>query len=71
MLRLPVRLSRLARPNPSVTSAHGYATAPLDPTWSEMAKKQMKGKDPSTLIWNTAEGIAVKPLYTKKVSKSG
>jgi len=66
MLRLPVRLSRLARPNPSVTSAHGYATAPLDPTWSEMAKKQMKGKDPSTLIWNTAEGIAVKPLYTKK-----
>ncbi|TRY62736.1 hypothetical protein TCAL_08681 [Tigriopus californicus] len=36
----------------------------LDPKWKTMAQKQMKGKDPSSLVWHTAEGIAVKPLYT-------
>lgn len=25
----------------------------------------MKGKDPSSLTWNTLEGISIKPLYTK------
>lgn len=34
--------------------------------WAELARKQLKGKDPETLTWNTAEGIAVKPLYTKQ-----
>ncbi|CAM6001393.1 unnamed protein product [Sphagnum balticum] len=24
----------------------------------------MKGKDPSTLVWKTAEGLDVKPIYT-------
>jgi methylmalonyl-CoA mutase len=36
----------------------------LDPKWSEAAKKQLKGKDPAKLVWNTPEGIAIKPLYT-------
>ncbi|KAJ3291065.1 hypothetical protein HK104_006348 [Borealophlyctis nickersoniae] len=32
-----------------------------------MAKKELKGKDPvETLTWHTAEGIPVKPLYTKQ-----
>ena len=39
---------------------------PLDPKWKESAKKQMKGKDPDGLVWNTAEQIPIKPLYTKE-----
>jgi methylmalonyl-CoA mutase len=32
--------------------------------WKELASKQMKGKSPDELTWQTAEGIPVKPLYT-------
>ncbi len=32
--------------------------------WEELATKQMKGKTPETLDWNTPEGIKVKALYT-------
>jgi len=38
----------------------------MDPEWTKLAKKQMKGKDPDTLSWNTYEGIKIKPLYTAK-----
>lgn len=36
----------------------------LDPVWAEAAMKQLKGKDPEKLVWETPEGISVKPLYT-------
>uniref|UniRef100_A0A0N5C2E2 methylmalonyl-CoA mutase n=1 Tax=Strongyloides papillosus TaxID=174720 RepID=A0A0N5C2E2_STREA len=42
------------------------ASLPLYPKWAEMAKKQLKGKDPESLIWHTTEGIDIKPLYTIK-----
>ena len=32
--------------------------------WRELATKECKGRSPDELTWNTAEGIAVKPLYT-------
>jgi methylmalonyl-CoA mutase len=32
--------------------------------WRSLATEQMKGKSPDTLNWDTAEGIAVRPLYT-------
>ena len=32
--------------------------------WRELAAKQLKGRDPETLVWQTPEGIPVKPLYT-------
>ncbi|MGK0499833.1 MAG: methylmalonyl-CoA mutase, partial [Oceanicoccus sp.] len=32
--------------------------------WKEIATKQMKGKSPDELTWNTAEGIDIKCLYT-------
>ena len=32
--------------------------------WRALATEQSKGKSPDTLIWHTAEDIAVKPLYT-------
>ncbi|WOJ94063.1 methylmalonyl-CoA mutase [Congregibacter variabilis] len=32
--------------------------------WDALATKQMKGRSPKDLIWDTPEGIPVKPLYT-------
>ena len=32
--------------------------------WLDLATKERKGKSPDELIWNTDEGIAVRPLYT-------
>src|SRR5690606_21725309 len=33
-------------------------------TWRAQATKDLKGADPDSLIWQTPEGIPVKPLYT-------
>jgi len=38
----------------------------LHPEWSALAKKALKGKDPEILTWHTAEGIKIKPVYTKQ-----
>ncbi|WP_426036408.1 methylmalonyl-CoA mutase [Cypionkella sp. TWP1-2-1b2] len=32
--------------------------------WTALAATEMKGGDPESLVWDTLEGIAVKPLYT-------
>lgn len=32
--------------------------------WTELATKERKGRSPDELIWDTPEGISVKPLYT-------
>lgn len=32
--------------------------------WAAQAKKELKGKDASTLEWKSPEGIVLKPLYT-------
>lgn len=32
--------------------------------WDEIASKELKGRDPSDLNWQTPEGIVVKPVYT-------
>ncbi|MFA5565890.1 MAG: methylmalonyl-CoA mutase [Acidimicrobiia bacterium] len=32
--------------------------------WKALAAKELKGRDPDDLIWDTPEGIPVKPLYT-------
>ena len=32
--------------------------------WDALARKELKGADPAGLVWQTLEGIAVKPLYT-------
>jgi len=34
-------------------------------TWKDIARAELKGRDPDTLAWNTLEGIRVKPLYTE------
>ncbi len=33
--------------------------------WEALAAKELKGDAPDSLIWQTLEGIAVKPLYTE------
>ncbi len=32
--------------------------------WRELATKESKGRSPDELVWQTPEGIALKPLYT-------
>ncbi|MGH8962149.1 MAG: methylmalonyl-CoA mutase [Jatrophihabitantaceae bacterium] len=34
--------------------------------WRALASKDLKGADPDTLVWDTPEGIPVKPLYTEE-----
>ena len=38
--------------------------------WKETATRQMKGRSPDELTWDTPEGIAVKPLYTAADTQS-
>jgi methylmalonyl-CoA mutase len=33
--------------------------------WEKLAAKELGGASPDTLVWQTPEGIAVKPLYTE------
>jgi methylmalonyl-CoA mutase len=32
--------------------------------WRELASSELKGRDPDSLVWETPEGLPVKPLYT-------
>ena len=34
-------------------------------TWAELARAELKGRDPDELGWETLEGIGVKPFYTE------
>ena len=53
-------LNRLRRPVRRLSSL-----APqLPEAWAKRASKELKGKDPSILVVQTAEGIPLKPLYT-------
>jgi len=44
----------------------GFSTASsqLD-EWKEVVRKELKGKEPESLVWNTPEGIPIKAVYTK------
>jgi len=59
MQRRPVRMAVAAG-----GLARRCSTLPPHAAWAEAARKQLKGKDPAELGWNTAEGITIKPLYT-------
>lgn len=49
----------------STTCSNNKKDVTLDPEWTKLAKKQLKGKDPANkLLWQTTEGITVKPIYT-------
>ncbi|MGQ0833290.1 MAG: methylmalonyl-CoA mutase [Microthrixaceae bacterium] len=34
--------------------------------WRELARKDLKGADPDSLVWHTPEGIDVRPLYLRE-----
>jgi len=36
----------------------------MPPEWRDLAEKECRGKAPEDLVWQTPEGIPVKPLYT-------
>ena len=40
------------------------ASKPTMAEWRALAEKELKGRSPDALTWETPEGIAVKPLYT-------
>src|SRR6476469_10339003 len=46
--------------------SHTYAgrVSNLD-DWRKLAENELKGADPDTLVWQTPEGIPVKPVYTE------
>eukprot|EP00092_Neocalanus_flemingeri_P011762 GFUD01012684.1.p1 GENE.GFUD01012684.1~~GFUD01012684.1.p1 ORF type:complete len:755 (+),score=249.34 GFUD01012684.1:47-2311(+) len=48
----------------TVNTTRHCSTVSMDPAWTEAARKQLKGKDPAGLVWQTAEGLPIKPLYT-------
>ena len=48
----------------SVVRRFRRGLASLPPEWVAKAAKELKGKDPASLIVATAEGIPLKPLYT-------
>lgn len=74
MLRSSLKLFRgrqclFSRPlssNSEDGSGSSVSHKPLDPKWAAMAKKQMKGSDPTSLIRETSEGIEIKPIYTSE-----
>ncbi len=33
--------------------------------WARLAGRELKGRAPESLVWQTPEGIAVKPVYTE------
>ncbi|KAF8793805.1 Methylmalonyl-CoA mutase like protein [Argiope bruennichi] len=61
------KLSRQLRINQTAR----YATnSSMPEDWVKMARKVLKGKDPmEVLAWHTAEGITMKPLYSKGDTK--
>ena len=58
------RLSRQIAGWSVLSSRPSSSSTSHDSAWLELARKQLKGKDPTKLSWTTAEGITVKPLYT-------
>nr|CAH8866932.1 unnamed protein product [Trichobilharzia regenti] len=47
----------------SLKRTNNYCIA-LNPQWLELAKKELKGKDPECLVHKNYEGINYKPIYT-------
>ncbi|XP_056621186.1 methylmalonyl-CoA mutase, mitochondrial [Triplophysa dalaica] len=53
------------RPRQFHTTAQHKDGVKIHQGWADLAKKQLKGKNPEDLIWRTPEGISVKPVYTQ------
>jgi methylmalonyl-CoA mutase len=63
---VPQRLARLypdAMNDPTSPIEASTAESRMD-AWKALAAKELRGKDPESLVWQTPEGIPVQPLYT-------
>ena len=58
--RTPRRRSRPGRCGRSAMTSGRLAD------WQAQARRELKGRDPESLTWETPEGIAVRPLYTEE-----
>lgn len=47
-------------------TAQAHTELKFPAEWTKHATKQLKGKPPDVLKWETAEGITIKPLYTSE-----
>ncbi|KAL8585879.1 hypothetical protein ACOMHN_019294 [Nucella lapillus] len=57
---------RASKSVPVCSSCRLVHRLPIDEDWKKGAAKELKGKNvEETLMWKTAEGIKIKPLYTK------
>ncbi|XP_078069054.1 methylmalonyl-CoA mutase, mitochondrial [Mustelus asterias] len=65
MLRARPLLWHCLRSRPSGEELVRRGRHVLHPEWVTLAEKQLKGKKAEDLIWQTPEGIAIKPVYTK------
>ncbi|KAK7508668.1 hypothetical protein BaRGS_00000234, partial [Batillaria attramentaria] len=51
---------------PAACGCRSVHRVPIDEEWKKGAAKELKGKDvDETLMWTTADGIKIKPVYTK------
>ncbi|KAF0852283.1 mitochondrial methylmalonyl-CoA mutase [Andalucia godoyi] len=57
-----VRVPRVAAASRS--AARSFSSVPIDPSWSKLAQEELKTKKPEDLVWMSAEGIPLKPVYT-------
>ncbi|KXS20530.1 mitochondrial methylmalonyl-CoA mutase [Gonapodya prolifera JEL478] len=64
--RGPACRRHIATDAPAAASEPPKFKTEIHPDWLKLVSKELKGKDPvETLTWRTAEGINVKPIYTK------
>jgi methylmalonyl-CoA mutase len=47
-----------------MSEAKQRSGARSDLRWQELARAELRGRDPEGLVWETAEGLRVRPLYT-------
>ncbi|MEO8225196.1 MAG: methylmalonyl-CoA mutase family protein, partial [Gammaproteobacteria bacterium] len=55
--------ARKTKPAPAPAATPAAAADTVD-SWRDLARRELKGRDPESLVWQTPEGIPVKPLYT-------
>jgi methylmalonyl-CoA mutase len=63
-------LSLLRNPGLLYRACARHYLLPINAEWAALAKKQLKGKDPETLCYNTYENIKYKPVYSADDTKN-
>ncbi|KAI6655470.1 Methylmalonyl-CoA mutase, mitochondrial-like [Oopsacas minuta] len=59
----------LLRLKPSLHLLRTFSS--LESEWKKLADKSLKGVNSDTLLWHTAEGVTIKPVYTSEDTHKG